>query len=167
MKKCNIIAAIIFALALSLAVNVNAEENKIGAGYQGVFIGNFLQGVSARGWLNNVGLEGNIFQASVDIDGADTNLFLLTAKGMFAPIVRQNSKFYVGLEAGLGIIDTDDKDGNIAVFGPLFGVEYNFQGLPELGFNWDVGYKLNNFEYDNVDIDLSGVSVSFGVHYYF
>ena len=168
MKKCNLIAAMVLALVLSLAVNVNANENKVGVGYQGMFMGDFLQGASVRGWLNNIGLEGNIFQASAEMDGDSVDLFILTAKAMFAPIVRPNSKFYIGLEAGVGTIEVLDEEIDITIFGPLFGAEYNFQELPELGFNWEVGYKFNNFEYEDVvEIDLDGVSVSLGVHYYF
>lgn len=186
MKKCNLIAAMVLALVLSLAVNVNANENKVGVGYQGIFLGDTLQGVSVRGWLlmNKLGLEGNIFQGTNEIDidvngysndygtSLDADLTLFTAKAMFAPIVRQNSKFYVGLEAGVGTIEVSDlEDIDITIFGPLLGAEYNFQEAPELGFNWEVGYKFTSLEYgaDYVDVavDLDGVSVSLGVHYFF
>jgi hypothetical protein len=60
--------------------------------------------------------------------------------------------------------------------GLLIGSEWSFPGLPEVGFNFDVGYswliydnKISNEgdDYRYLDLNLSGVSATFGIHYYF
>ncbi|OHB66754.1 MAG: hypothetical protein A2Y76_02590 [Planctomycetes bacterium RBG_13_60_9] len=164
-----------------------ATEKTIGIGYEGMFLGEFLQGASVRGWLGKVGLEANVWQSDVgvkigDLPSVDVSAFVLTGKIMYAPIVREHTKFYLGLQAGLGSIDLPtgtlgdiadadipDTSIDVFVFGPLFGVEYRFQELPELGFNWEVGYSFSSLDMDIVDpsVDLNGISITLGVHYYF
>jgi hypothetical protein len=149
-----------------------ATEKNIGIGYEGMLIGEFLQGVSVRGWWGRWGAEGNAMQASVDFgDDDDVSAWMLTSKIMFAPLVREHSKFYVGLEGGWGNVDagTYGDDLDTWIIGPLFGAEYRFQELPELGFNWEVGYRWTslNAADDDDDIDLSGIFIVLGVHYYF
>jgi hypothetical protein len=147
-----------------------ATERNIGIGYEGMFLGEFLQGVSARGWLGKLGLEGDLWQASVDVGPYDVDAWVLSGKVLYAPIVREHTKFYVGFEGGWATMDLgygDDLDGT--TFGPLFGAEYRFQELPELGFNWEVGYRWTSLSpsgYDE-DFDLNGISITLGVHYYF
>lgn len=44
------------------------------------------------------------------------------------------------------------------------GVEYFFQGLPDLGFNAEVGYGSAKFK--QIDYDFSAISFGVGIHYY-
>ena len=175
MKKVNTMVVVVFAIVLSLVANVNAGESKIGFGYQAMILEeegleNILQGVSVRGWIEEIGWEGNIFRNSYDEEhGYEADLWLLTGKAMFATVVHENSKFYVGFELGFGELDVDndvDEDYDVLIFGPLFGAEYNLHGLPELGFHWEVGYKFANFDND-IEVDIDGVQIALGVHYYF
>lgn len=167
-----------------------AEEapnaGKVGLGYQGVFGGDILQGVSARGWVaNDVAVEGNFFYGDVELEnigilGDDFNgsLYLGAAKIMYAPVVNSNSRFYVGLEGGFGAVDLEkndkdvDTDGDVYVITPLIGAEHYFSEFPEVGFNWEVGYKMHSVSVgddddDDVDISLDGTFVTLGAHYYF
>jgi len=185
-------------LLVSLASSVATAEVSVGAGYQAMFLGEFFQGASVRAWVDSKwGFEGNIMQANMDLDvesvdyddpndryevGVDGDLFFFSGKVMYAPIIKENSQFYVGFELGYGQANLDadvltgaDLEADALAFGPLFGVEYRFQGLPELGFNWEVGYRFGDISGDgdsnsgkmDLDASLSGITVCMGVHYYF
>lgn len=158
---------------------------KFGLGYQGVVAGSFLQGVSGRYWFdNNVAGEVSLFygRAKVEAGGDELgkgDLLLGTAKILYAPVVKSNSRFYVGVEGGLGSIDGNiDLDGGMPLpdtsvwtAEPLFGAEFNFSEFPELGVNFEVGYKWHHVNSDtddgDLDINLDGTTVAFGAHYYF
>jgi hypothetical protein len=150
--------------------SVATAETAISVGYQGMFVSDFLNGASVRAWMDNKwALEGSVLQNSVDAGGAgDADLWFLGGKVLYAPIIKENSQFYVGLAGGWGNLDgsllgTNDVDA--WTVGPLFGAEYRFQGLPDLGFNWEVGYQFASFDTGGTDIDLNGIAVSLGVHY--
>ncbi len=163
------VGAIALLLLASFGSSVATAETAIGVGYQAMFLEDFIQGASIRAWFDNQwGVEGNIMQASVDMGDEDADAYLLAGKVMYCPIIRENSQFYVGFEGGFGQIDDsimDTGDTDVLTYGPLFGAEYRFQGLPDLGFNWEVGYRFSNFDNDDEDTDLNGVSVCLGVHY--
>ncbi len=186
MKKnfftCMIVAAlIVFACAMPALAEEgkgNYISNKIGVGYQGMFAGDYLNGISVRGWIgNNFGLEASVFYGGIDADAngydiTDSDVTLFEAKAMYAFLVKQNSRFYVGVKGGYGKLDFDVEGQEIAdddlwSCGAFVGSEWNFQGIPELGFNFDVGYNYMNYDDDNLDIDLNGIAATFGIHYYF
>jgi hypothetical protein len=171
----------IFALIVAMAFGIGAASaQEVSVGYQGL-IGqgtNYLNGLSVRGWTDQIGYQGAIFygQAGVDtpLGDVDADLWVLNGQVMYAPIVKENSKFYVGLDLGYGGWEVDPStspsmDDNFWMVGPLLGAEYNLPGLPELGFNWEVSYEFLNVDVDdaNTDIDLSGINVTAGVHYKF
>lgn len=195
MKKrfLSFVAVAMVMMFLSVGSAFAAEDgknfiaNKVGVGYQGMVAGSFLNGFSVRGWITDrIGLEGNIFYGQADVEaksGGSTvmdmsgNLWMLEAKGMYAFIVRNFSKFYAGAKVGYGQISVDDSgrdylDGEgIWTPGIFVGAEWSFPQLPEVGFNFDVGYSAVIFNNDmdglDVDLNLHGVSATFGVHYYF
>jgi len=173
-KKTNMNRLNMGALTLLLVVlsgsGVAMAETSIGVGYQAMFLDDFIHGASVRAWFDNKwGVEGNIMQASVDTGYSDSDAWLLTGKVMYCPIIRENSQFYVGFEGGFGEVDDNiymyTGDNDVVTYGPLFGAEYRFQGLPELGFNWEVGYRFTDFDNDGNDGDLNGIGISLGVHY--
>lgn len=166
MKKIYV-GLVVALMTVSLSGNVQAEMPQIGVGYEGMFLGEFLQGLSARAWFDQLGVEGNLQQASVDVYGDDFDVYLLSGKVFYAPIVKENSQFYIGLEGGFGQIDYSASDMDITLFGPFFGAEYRFAELPEMGFCWEVGYRFTDFEMDDDDAELDGISISLGLHYYF
>jgi hypothetical protein len=166
----------------------NFTSGKVGVGYQGMIVGSFLNGISVRGWIGDrVGLEASGFYGRVNADlnyggddssGIKADLGIIEAKAMYAFLSRSYSKFYAGGKIGLGRIGVDaDTKINGSTFwtpGLFIGSEWSFPGLPEVGFNFDVGYswliydnKVNEDPYVFLDLNLSGVSATFGIHYYF
>ncbi len=183
----------------SASVMEGRNTNKISVGYQGqdlAGVGNVgtadlgtLNGFSVRSWVSNqVGVEGNISvgnwtdENNLGVSVTEDSVLLGTIKGLYAPVVRENSRFYVGLEAGLGRFNEEETshstaNNSIYVVKPLIGVEYNFAGIPELGINFEVGYLFAGIHWDE-DVygagsvepyrnSTSGISLGWGAHYYF
>jgi len=152
-------------------------------------VGDFLNGLSVRGWIGDrVGLEASGFygRASVEMEEGrygkhevKGDLWTIEAKAMFAFIVRNYSKFYAGGKIGYGQVNTSEPyeeiDGTSFWTPGLFiGSEWSFPQLPEVGFNFDVGYswliydnKVNDDPYEYINLNLSGITATFGIHYYF
>jgi len=165
----------------------NFISNKVGVGYQGMVVGSLLNGLSARGWIGDrVGLEGSVFYGKADIEAtgyrdmdADADLWMLEVKAMYALVVRDFSKFYIGGKIGYGQVSVsegglDAIDGEaLWTPGVFVGAEWSFPQLPEVGFNFDVGYSAVLFNptingpNEDVDIKMHGVNATFGIHYYF
>ena len=196
--RCVVIAALMVFLSVGSAMaddGKNFISNKVGVGYQGMVAGSFLNGLSVRGWVTDrVGLELNGFYGKVDekiYEGGygrtdlDADLWMIEAKAMYAFISRNYSKFYAGAKVGYGHTDASDNSGgggpastiNGTSFwapGVFIGSEWSFPQLPEVGFNFDVGYtwflydnKLSEDPYVYMDLDVQGISATFGIHYYF
>jgi len=147
-----VLSAVLMSSALS------ADNTKVGVGYSGVYYGNYIQGISARGWIDAIGVEAII--GNFKMDNVNSNFY--SAKAMYAPIIHDHSKFYIGLEGG--IATSSDSESNIKMIRPFFGSEYSFQEIPELGFSWEAGYMRSTVDGNNA---LSGTTVSIGMHYYF
>jgi len=191
MKKrfLSIVAVAMVMMFLSVGSAFAAEDgknfisNKVGVGYQGMVAGSFLNGLSVRGWIGErVGLEGNVFygQADLDVNGNDAfkaDLWMLEAKAMYAFIVKSYSKFYAGAKVGYGQVTAETGsskllDGeSIWTPGIFVGAEWSFPQLPEVGFNFDVGYSAlifnNSVGSADIDLNIHGVNATFGIHYYF
>lgn len=192
MTKAVVAAGLAVMLGTGSAVaGENPMTGKFGLGYQGVFAGDILQGISGRYWATeDFGGELNLFYGNVgvdgfvpglgDIDDGNGDLLLGSLKLMYSPIVKENSRFYVGIEGGIGSVSVEENDGDVLdgditvyTINPLFGAEYNFSELPELGLNFEVGYKFHSASYDengsddDIDVNLDGTFVSLGAHYYF
>lgn len=178
MKMTKALVAAGLAVVLG-AGSASAQDGKIGLGYQGIFAGDILNGVSGRYWFNkNWAGEVNVFYGAVgaevnNVDQGNADLFLGTAKVLYAPVVKNNSKFYVGVEGGYGSVTGDwipsNVDVNVWTLAPLMGVEYSFSDIPELGLNFEVGYKMHNVNVDagsEYDVHINGTFVSLGAHYY-
>ncbi len=187
MRKAVGLAAIALMLCAGTASAEGRNVGKLSIGYQRVDAGEsgWEDGISSRYWVNdNVGIEGNIFynawsyKYNDNAEVYDNSTLTGTVKVMYAPVVKENSRFYVGLEGGLGNYDYKDKlspenDYTNTFWGvkPLIGVEYNFPGISELGLNFEVGYLFSSAKDDPTDdhdiYDNSGVRVGLGAHYYF
>jgi len=166
---------------------VASNVGKYSLGYQGIFAGNVLNGLSARYWINNkVGTELNLCYLKINVSPSSSNnsllnsndtggngngsLLLAMAKIMYSPVIKTHSRFYVGLEGGIanGNINSTSENGTEKIDGiyfinPLIGSEFNFSEIPELGFNFEVGYKSNIIQ----NISIGHTAVSIGAHYYF
>lgn len=169
------VAVMVTVICLCAAPSFAADNAKIGFGFQGLIAGNMLNGASVRAWLGPntaIGLEGNFFYGKGEIEydsgsDADADLWMLEAKGMYAFLVRPNSRFYGGLKLGFGQFDADGEDGSVISPGIFAGAEYNFPQLPEVGFNFEVGYNYLRVSPDEVDVDVHGINVGLGIKYYF
>jgi len=192
LKIAMLAVLVVFVSAASVFAadeNKNFISNKVGVGYQGMVVGDFLNGLSVRGWIGDrVGLEASGFygRASVEMEEGGYgkyevkgDLWTIEAKAMFAFIVRNYSKFYAGGKIGYGQVNTSEPyeeiDGTSFWTPGLFiGSEWSFPQLPEVGFNFDVGYswliydnKVNDDPYEYINLNLSGITATFGIHYYF
>lgn len=191
MRKLEVLGIVAALFVFGFAANAQAQDWKIGLGCEGMYFGPVVQGASVRAWTGPIGLEGNLFTgyAKADLDATDPDddatykvkMNAIGLKGMYAPVVKTNSKFYVGAEVNYGDVKADLGDyldgaeykGKMWTYGPFMGSEFNFQEIPEIGFNLEVGYIFNNVKFDNDDnddelnLDVNGINVSLGVHYYF
>jgi hypothetical protein len=176
-KEMKKYSTVIFALVMALAFGIGtACAQEVSVGYQGL-LGQgdtILNGISVRGWTDQIGYEGTFFYGQVGVDGpgfdADADAWILDGQVMYAPIIKENSKFYLGLDGGYGQYDVEDiagVDDDFWMITPLLGSEFNIPGLSELGFNFEVGYTWLSMDADDYDLDLSGVSVTAGAHYRF
>ena len=152
--------------AIAIMASPAVAEMKIGIGYQGVLPADILSGVSVRAWIDVIGADVNVFQATGDLAGTDADAFIIEGRAMFAIFRTEQSKFYVGGLFGLGTIEAGGADADLLTFGGFFGTEFSLQGLNELGFSWEVGYNFVSADTGGADIDASGILVLFGVHYY-
>jgi hypothetical protein len=159
---------------------------KLSIGYQGQEYGNIglVNGVSSRYWASNdFGIEGNVYYGSDTwkyIGGVKDDQTMLSGavKLMYAPVVKANSRFYVGVEGSLGRqhydnFETFEQTDTFWALKPLLGAEYHWAGIPEIGMNFEVGYLFDDYSVDDDHISSitntnnSGISVGFGAHYYF
>ena len=162
------IAVVLFCL---MAACTPADAGpEFGLGYQKMFAADDeYDGVSLRVWFDKLALEGNAFFAKDEpASGADTETQLFTGKVLFAPVTAENAKFYVGAEVGTGTIETTGfQDEDVTIYGPLFGSEFNFPGLQQVKFNFEVGYQLAETDTADVKDDMEGIKVGTGIKYYF
>lgn len=173
MKK---ILVLMLAAACSVAAqDVTAQDGDQGAwgvGYQGILLGELFQGASVRFSPDDSPMVAQIIcsRFSGDIDILDADIDTLEARLAYVLIQRTNSKFYVGGKLGYTMVEAGDIEVDGLTYGLLFGSEWNMAELPELGFNFDVGYDFRDWEVDvgtdTVDLNLDGINVTFGVHYY-
>jgi len=181
------VAVMVTVICLCAAPSFAADNAKIGVGYQGLIAGNVINGLSVRGWVGPntaIGVEGNVFygNANLDVEGVDTDfnarLWMVEIKAMYAFMVRPNSRFYAGGKFAYGQYnveaDEDLLDGKMYIPGILVGAEWNFPSLPEVGFNFEVGYnyvidknEIAGGSGPDVDLKLHGINVGAGIKYYF
>ncbi len=60
-------------------------------------------------------------------------------------------------------LEGKDKTETILGLGAGVGIEYYFDGLPEIGWNAEIGFGLVDFDY----YDFSAIMFGLGAHYYF
>ena len=186
MKRKSVFLFVALALFASpVQVFAMAHPAKAGVGYQGLITGSYLNALSVRSWVtDSFGVEANGYCGKVKLepntDGGRsirTDLTALGLRGFYNLVKRENSVFYVGAEYTVGSLDRDvsspsdnsdeELDDDITIYGAFVGSEFRFSEMPELGFNFDVGYRRVDYDNDAFDILLDGVSATLGVHYYF
>lgn len=134
-------------------------------------IGEDTSSLSARYWITNeAAVQGTGYYHKDDQGSSSLRTYEAAVKGIFAPVVHDNSKFLLSLEAGYGQTKLeqahqDDLKANNWFVMPALGAEFMMSGLPELGLNFEVGYRYQ----DNHDLDTKaqGIVGTVGAIYYF
>lgn len=150
---------------------------EVGVGYQALLINEYANGLSVRCWFTpRLGLQASLHHYRSErradfLENIGVNGYFTAAKLFYAPIVRENSKFYLGVEGGYGYERPRGMGNDFSFWAvsPLFGAEYHFKGLPEIGFNFEVGYRVLVIENKNFEIeyDHREIWAGFGANYYF
>jgi opacity protein-like surface antigen len=185
-----IVASAVAAMSLSVSAVENAEVTSVpaaneivtkdvgsfGIGYQGVMYDNATLNAMSFRWnpsrLGGQILLGQMYSEVSDSE-AETTWFTLQGKVLYTLIQRSNSSFYIGGKLGFMIEDEKDdagislEDKDAWVLGALLGTEWRFSELPEIGFNFEVGYDLVNSDDNGTEEDMNGIVVSVGANYYF
>ncbi|MCC5809468.1 MAG: hypothetical protein JJU06_03760 [Ectothiorhodospiraceae bacterium] len=172
-KYAAIVSSAGLAAALAIPGTASADNLELGLGGQYTLgdplaESNQFSAIELRGWSDRrlgfgvFGYYGNL-EADVDDVSVDDDVIRAGARGMYAPIVRNNTQFYVGAEASYE--EWGDIDGWSAM--PLVGVEYRPSTVRELGFHMDVGYRYTDLENDDLEIEQHGLSSQVGATYYF
>lgn len=176
MKKILSIAVIALTItSFAQAIEVTDEPGKFGIGYQGTFRNglDWGNGISLRYAPKTVG--GALIFTHYTANGREASdnkrdAWTLDAKMYYNLIQRTNSDFFVGGSLGYSKIkskgDEDFKD-KTPTLGILLGAEWKFLDIPEIGFNFEVGYKLGWEDLNGNDTDIFGTYVTIGTHYYF
>lgn len=182
MKKISLLTVALIAV-LAICVGT-ASAQTASVGYKGIMASGAygddddfmaLNGLSFRGWVDNIGWEGTLFFGRDNYEQKrsyddynwerDSDMWAIQLQGMYAIITNENSKLYVGLNASYGRSNTEthasyqgnynydsyEYDTDYWTAGPLIGAQYSFQGIPELTFCWDLGYTfmLSDTDYTN------------------
>jgi hypothetical protein len=172
MKKCllTLCAVALFALPAS----AKDMTGLWGLGYTQALspANSSLTSLSMRYWLDKqLGLEGLFGYNLVNGDNDnDERSFTLGGRFLIKAVEEQNLHVYGG--AGLAILynknEAANEDGSTGLGVEAFaGVEYFFQGLPNLGFSSEIGLRLADTGDNTVFGTTGGSFLDFGIRYYF
>ncbi len=167
--KSLVSAAALAAVMAAPAVFAADSAGNFGVGVNHA-IGEDTSAVSARYWVtNDAAVQGTGYYHKDDQGSQSLRTYEAAVKGIFAPVVRENSKFLVSLEGGYGQakLETpagENKANNWFVM-PALGAEFMMSGLPELGLNFEVGYRYQDS--NDLDTKSQGVVGTVGAIYYF
>lgn len=169
----------LMAMAVAQAEEGSHEVSQIGVGLRAIMFpqGDIMPAATIRWAPAPLGGEILIGQLTDNTDGGDeVSMLSLAGKVLYSLIERENSAFYVGGELGMDKYELTNSgttfwDETAISFGGLVGSEWRFSELPELGFNFEVGYYFSSWEDDasspSAEGDHSGIVVSVGSTYYF
>ena len=178
MKKllCIMAALTMVVVIQAEGKETSSEPGDLGFGYQGIFYGNNsrMDAASIRWNGNPVVIQGLIGQMNTDV-GIEQDTFVLAVKCLYNLVERENSTFFVGGKGGVAWTDVTAPNGTSLqetsqlLIGVVAGTEYFFQGLPEIGFNFEVGYDFafGDDDVSNDNANAYGINVTFGANYYF
>lgn len=196
MKKVLCIAMMmVIAVAITHAAEEENEPGNFGLGYQGVVVSDghdqggpdLMNAIALRWAPKAVGGSITLGQYGYSSEDNDspaneqtTSALTLQGKVLWTLIDRPNSDFYVGGLLGLARYEQEFTPGGgssfteewtAVIFGGLAGVEWYFTELPEIGFNFEVGYNIETSTFeepgDEIDTIFAGTSVTMGATYYF
>lgn len=188
----------LMAVAITHAADEDNAPGKFGLGYQGVVVSESSSSASSGpGVMNAIAVRwapqavggsltfGQYSYSSEDNDSpaneSETSAWTLQGKVLWTLIDRPNSDFYIGGLLGFAMYEDEFTPGGSSsfteewasvIFGGLAGVEWRFTELPEIGFNFEVGYNIETSTYEEpvsyeIDTIFAGTSVTMGATYYF
>lgn len=177
------VLALIFALSLTLPAMAKDLTQRLGLGYNyqlgfnvlddrfdNAFLSN--DSLSAKYWFTpQIGVEamvGFVYAKNEDDKGVGAEF---GAKFLYNLIMEQQMNIYTG--GGLGLlpisVDFNDKtDNNVGfMLQGFFGTEFFLEGLPNLGFDVEVGLQYIDYDKYQQFGTYGGGFGLFGIRYYF
>ncbi len=149
-------------------------SERIGAGFNSqIGINQHLDAASARYWFNkDMGIQGDFaFLNFSPNNGSSQTSFGLGGKFLYNVMEEANMNLYTG--AGLYVFNqpvstatgVEMKTG--FSLGALGGIEFFFQGLPNLGFNLELDLGVKYLDGYGTAFGISADTINAGIHYYF
>ena len=155
---------LIFGILAGHALAKDLKGN-LGIGFNSQFSPQDVDSLSAKYWINNeLAVQGLLgFNYSDTSDELD-----IGGKVYFK--IKDEENLHVDAIAGLGFARVDPDKGSTETAKWLsvsIGIEYFFNGLPNLGFSTEVGLTMTDYD-DDTSFGTTGDSfVGAGIHYYF
>jgi hypothetical protein len=173
MKKLLTVLSVVAVAGAINSASAMDRSGKLGLGFQENFsgIGSPLMGNWSvkYGMTSNINLQGVVGFTKVTKGGADS--FFVGARLLYDLVEKENSDFYTGLGLGWNQ-DKGPADLRCLRVNLPLGYEWSFAGLPEIGFNAEVGVMLDyskaakSYAFNSIGGNLGG-ALGLGVHYYF
>jgi len=167
-KKTSVIILLVVFIVVCYG-NALAKDlqRRLGVGFNSqLSLGDFeVDSISVKYYTNSKlclqGIFGFVMSDPVDVIN-------FGGKALFTIKEEQNMNVYAGGGIGIANVDPDNADSDTAfLLSGILGLEYFFNGLPNLGFSTELG--LTFFDYDDLDAvgTMADSFLSAGIHYYF
>lgn len=167
------LAALVILAFTPNALAVNLAQ-RVGVGFNSQLgLTQRLDAASVRYWMDrDMAIQGDLaFLSLAPINGSGQTAFGIGAKFLYNIIEENNMSLYAG--GGMNIFNqpVDTPAGTRMKLGfnlgALSGVEFFFQGLPDLGFNLELDLGVKHLDGYGTTFGISADSLNAGVHYYF
>jgi len=187
--KATILILLLSLLLFTIPAFAKDLENKIGAGFASSLSYGFLgsaddnltnsiiatNDLSIKYWFTNyVGIQGQFGYFTAKNGPVGGWAADIAVRGLFNIILEEQMNLYAGLGLGIlpahvdygqhGVSDMNEVGFQASGFG---GVEFFFSGLPNLGFNLEIGLKYIDIDKFKALSTYGGPFATVGFHYYF
>jgi len=166
MKATKIVCVFILIFGLLTGSGLAKDlKGNLGVGFNSQFSPHDVDAISGKYWFNNeLAVQGILgFNYSDTVDELD-----LGGKVYFK--IQDEENLHVDVIAGLGLTRVDPDKGSTETgtwVNAGIGIEYFFNGLPNLGFSTEVGLTLRDYDDDTSFGTTADSFVGAGIHYYF
>lgn len=131
-----------------------------------------LDAASVRYWMDqDMAIQGDLAFLSVSPVNANGETSLgIGGKFLYNVVEETNMSLYVG--GGIAVFDqpvnppSDTRMKAGFSIGALSGIEFFFDGLPNLGFNVEIDLGVQHLDGYGTTVGISAASINAGVHYY-